>query len=719
MSAPKHRHDGTSPLPLGMDWSPPPRNWAGSETVWPHDPHTGWSYCVTVPSWVVLAKSRDSDPIVFYRVMVGIQSPAGVTTTRTVLRRFNDFLKLHAALKRAFPRKNLPPAPPKGFLRMKTRAMLEERRNSLEDWMARLLSDIDLSRSTAVASFLELEAAARSSFQKDGQNSPDSSITVTTTVPPLQFHPNSSLSVVAGSSALTSDYGSDTAYETSEIGTLSLGRDNSEVGTEDLSLDDDLTSPIDKFVKYGMSNIDEGLSMGQAILEQLEGLPKHKLYAKEIHSNVENNNSNGGPSKISHQTGDRLELLSEQEHGTVGLHTRKVSSESIGSDRSSQRGSTLSNSAISISNGYAPIDIYSGAEASRNIGTLGNTDFQLPDDVQLVLPMDQRQKMNRVVTLMQRRLVAAKTDMEDLISRLNQEIAVKDYLATKVKDLEGDLETTKQKSKENLEQAILIERERVTQMQWDMEELRRRSMEMELKLNSQQGQKLDTISVSPEKDAMQQDLDSTKQQLEELKKRHQELEVKSKADIKVLVKEVKSLRSSQVELKQRLSQSLNEKSEAEELLQKERERTEQARTSWRKLLHKCKILHNQLQECQVYLIHKTEDNLVMDIPSELNALDPVATSDNHIGLLIEEAQHLTENADYSSSTINGDTNLDDSTSSVDEELTRMLTTFLVDNGVLRKQVNSTILYALQLKKSLEKGDCDPPSDVNVQNEVSQ
>ncbi|KAL2471900.1 Phox (PX) domain-containing protein [Abeliophyllum distichum] len=214
MSAPKHRHDGTSPLPLGMDWSPPPRHWAGRETVWPHDPRTGWSYCVTVPSWVVLAKSRDSDPIVFYRVVVGIQSPAGITTTRTVLRRFNDFLKLHAALKRAFPRKNLPPAPPKGLLRMKTRAMLEERRNSLEEWMARLLSDIDLSRSTAVASFLELEAAARSSFQEDGQNTPDSNITVTSTVPSLQFHP-------AGSSSLTSDYGSDTAYETSEIGTPS------------------------------------------------------------------------------------------------------------------------------------------------------------------------------------------------------------------------------------------------------------------------------------------------------------------------------------------------------------------------------------------------------------------------------------------------------------------------------------------------------------------
>ena len=26
-SPPKYRHDGSSPLPLGMDWSPPPRKW--------------------------------------------------------------------------------------------------------------------------------------------------------------------------------------------------------------------------------------------------------------------------------------------------------------------------------------------------------------------------------------------------------------------------------------------------------------------------------------------------------------------------------------------------------------------------------------------------------------------------------------------------------------------------------------------------------------------
>ena len=29
-SPPKHRHDGTSPLPLGMDWSTPPGKWVFS-----------------------------------------------------------------------------------------------------------------------------------------------------------------------------------------------------------------------------------------------------------------------------------------------------------------------------------------------------------------------------------------------------------------------------------------------------------------------------------------------------------------------------------------------------------------------------------------------------------------------------------------------------------------------------------------------------------------
>lgn len=60
-----------------------------------------------------------------------------------------------------------------------------------------------------------------------------------------------------------------------------------------------------------------------------------------------------------------------------------------------------------------------------------------------------------------------------------------------------------------------------------------------------------------------QELDVGREQLENLKKHHEEFEVKSKADVKLLVKEVKSLRSSQLELKQELSRLMKEKLEAE------------------------------------------------------------------------------------------------------------------------------------------------------------
>ena len=55
-----------------------------------------------------------------------------------------------------------------------------------------------------------------------------------------------------------------------------------------------------------------------------------------------------------------------------------------------------------------------------------------------------------------------------------------------VKDLEVELETTRENCDENMQQAILLERERFTQMQWDMEELRKQCLEIELKLKTEQ-----------------------------------------------------------------------------------------------------------------------------------------------------------------------------------------------------------------------------------------
>ncbi|GMJ15855.1 hypothetical protein like AT4G32160 [Hibiscus trionum] len=695
-SPPKHRHDGTSPLPLGMDWSLPPRKWNGRETVWPHDPRTGWSYCVTIPSWVVLPKSRDSDPVVFYRVNVGIQSPDGVTTTRGVLRRFNDFLKLFNELKKAYPKKSLPPAPPKGLLRLKSRALLEERRCSLEEWMTMLLSDIDLSRSVTIASFLELEAAARSSFQELNECSSEANIAGNSTISSNTVPPNSSVSHFAGSSSITSDYGSDTAYETSELGTL--GRDDSsEIGSGDLTLDEDLTGSIEKLVKYGMSNIDEGLFMGQSILEQLEDFPRHKSHAINMNNTLGKDIYNGNGSRASFIAGNELELFSEIKPSKVASHARKLSSESVGSDVSSLRGSDMSISGIPNSYVNGSHGLPGTAEILNIMGTLGNSDPQSSGDTQIVLPLDQRHRMNRVLLTMERRLVTAKTDMEDLIARLNQEIAVKGYLMKKVKDLEVELENTKQKSNENLQQAILLERERFTQVQWEMEDLRRKSLEMELKLNPKKDEKQITEtanqSAAEEKDAMLQELNATKEQLNHISKRYEELEAKSKADIKVLVKEVKSLRKSQRELMQEVGQSLSEKSEAEAQLEHERQIIKHVRNAREKLLNECRLLHNRLCECSVNL-STYDENLIKDSSSVEEALDLLTTSDDKITLLLAEVQLLAkeEGIAFRDIDIQFDNQYDTRT---DDELRKIIADIFTENAKLRKQVNSHLRQRLE------------------------
>ncbi|KAF8025383.1 hypothetical protein BT93_F2276 [Corymbia citriodora subsp. variegata] len=138
---------------------------------------------------------------------------------------------------------------------------------------------------------------------------------------------------------------------------------------------------------------------------------------------------------------------------------------------------------------------------------------------------------------------------------------------SKVKDLEVELETTRYNCKENVQQATLIEKERFTQMQWDMEELRSKCLEVEMNLKAEQEEKARVESakllVIQERDFLLNELDVAREHLCKLHKRNKELEAKSKADVKLLVKEVKSLRSSQSELKQELGRLMKEKREVE------------------------------------------------------------------------------------------------------------------------------------------------------------
>jgi len=145
------------------------------------------------------------------------------------------------------------------------------------------------------------------------------------------------------------------------------------------------------------------------------------------------------------------------------------------------------------------------------------------------------------------------------------------------------LEATKQKGRETLQQAILAERERITQMQWDMDELRRKYSEMESNLKIEQTEKphaeSEITSASGENETLIEELEIKRKEVESLKQRLGEVEAKSKADIKVLVKEVKSLRNSQKEMKKVLNQYLEEKTDLERVINREKQRSTRMRLS--------------------------------------------------------------------------------------------------------------------------------------------
>ncbi|EEF44828.1 PX domain-containing protein EREX [Ricinus communis] len=699
-SPPRHRHDGTSPLPLGMDWSLPPRKWDGRDSIWPHDSHTGWSYCVTLPSWTLLSKSRASDPVVFYRVQVGIQSPEGITTNRGLLRRYSEFLNLLSELKKVFPEKTLPPAPPKRILRRKSRVILEERRCSLEDWMEKLLSDIDVSRSAPVGTFLELEAAARSYFDDANQQSLGANSSAGDIIPSALFHTSSDVSLLAGGLSVTSDHDNDSPA-ISEHGTLRHARDNSvDLGLETSTSEQNIIDTVETTVTYGILN-------RKSILDNLERFSWRKMHSgreKNIVSGDKLSESRSGGKSF---LGDADEPLPRVEYQRLDGHIRRVSTDSTGSDLSSIKASEISNLGVGNLFGDDSLDLPEGSETSKVIDALVNSNLQFPRDLLVVFPSEERHKLNRVLNTVQQRLVTAKTDMEDLIARLNQEVAVRQFLATKVKDLEVDLETTRNSCKENMQQAVLLERERFTQMQWDVEELRKQCLEMELKLKSEQDERAHVesakASITQENEMLLQQLDVAREDLENLHKHHEELELKSKADVKLLVKEVKSLRTSQSDLKQELSRLMKEKLEVERVLQKEKQRTQTVTTANTKLLHECEILRNRLQECSVNFLIEEEDRLIVDTSSPSDAIDLLTTSDNRIGLLLAEAQLLAQDVENSVAGLDETFNMIGSDKS-DDELRKLLTEVFVDNARLRMQINSVIRCALNTHVKSDKED---------------
>lgn len=259
-----------------------------------------------------------------------------------------------------------------------------------------------------------------SAFYDSNQQTSDANFSGVGMFPSSQLHSNS-------------DYGSDTAYEISELGTPRHGMDNfSNPGMESFTSDHEITGTVEAAGKYGMSNNGTGMLVGDFILKGLERFSKRRVLPKTDNRVAEKDKVSEDTLRPADSHQDGMQLLPEVEDFNLAGHARRLSTESVGSDVSSVRHSEISSLGVVNLFDDGSNGILEGADASRSVDVLVKSDLLSSRDVVVALPSEQQQKMNRVLTTLQRRLATARTDMEDLIARLNQEAAVRQYLTTKV-----------------------------------------------------------------------------------------------------------------------------------------------------------------------------------------------------------------------------------------------------------------------------------------------
>lgn len=285
--------------------------------------------------------------------------------------------------------------------------------------LAKLIHLLDINLLSAHS--FSYSAFQNENCQLEEPNSPANATAVAPSVPdrPLLSASAAYYSAVPSiSHTVASDICNKNIDEISELGTPEKGKTQvSEASSEPLALVHDLVSST--------IAIGDDL-MGESSLEQPEDFIRSKLnHGKGYHA-LERQTIGGNSSR------DRIESISDQNHDKLYGHSRKLSAESIGSDSSSIRGSEVSAAGVTNSIWEVSLDVPDGAEIPNIMDALPHLNTQVLDKTQIVLPIDQRLKLNRVIVNMQQRLVTARTDMEDLIARLNQEMAVKEYLTTKV-----------------------------------------------------------------------------------------------------------------------------------------------------------------------------------------------------------------------------------------------------------------------------------------------
>lgn len=258
------------------------------------------------------------------------------------------------------------------------------------------------------------------------QQNSDANSSVSGMVPSVLLQTSSDLSVLAGSSSVASDHGNNSPDEISELGIPWHGRDNSEDPVLEASTSEhNVTDPMATSVKYGIFN-------RTYILENLDKFSQWRIHTGREKSIVGRDKHADNISKAKSFLGDGTESLHELEYQRLDGHVRRLSTESIGSDLSSVRASEISNLGVGNLFGDDSLDLHEGAGIPKMIDAHVSSDSQFARDILVALPSDERHKLNRVLNTIRQRLATAKTDMEDLIARLNQEVAVRQFLTTKV-----------------------------------------------------------------------------------------------------------------------------------------------------------------------------------------------------------------------------------------------------------------------------------------------
>jgi hypothetical protein len=143
----------------------------------------------------------------------------------------------------------------------------------------------------------------------------------------------------------------------------------------------------------------------------------------------------GVSSEVSGLEASMMNSLADIGYGKLEIHHRRVASQdSIASEISSVPGSELSRGILSdmplegSSWGFA-----GSGEPSGKDGMVADPD--LLKGIGLIVPVDQRGKVRLLMVTLQRRLAVVKADMEDVLARLKQETAVKEFLTAKVRQL--------------------------------------------------------------------------------------------------------------------------------------------------------------------------------------------------------------------------------------------------------------------------------------------